>query len=107
MIYERNLPEAPAMKLPRVRFSVRRMMIAVAIAAVPLAVWAAWFDPVSRWQRAVTDDDNGARRWEALNEMASGKASVDKATALATLMDALRSPSYRVRETAVAGLGRL
>jgi hypothetical protein len=32
--YERRFPEAPAMRLPRVRFTVRRMMIAVAVVAV-------------------------------------------------------------------------
>src|SRR4051794_13000522 len=98
---------APAMRVPRVRFTVRRLMVMVAATAVPLAFWAAWLDPVRRWQRAVTDDENGTRRHEALNEMLSGNGRIDKATALATLTDALRSPSRRVRETAVAGLGRL
>jgi HEAT repeat protein len=82
-------------------------MVAVAASALVLAIWAAWFDPVRRWQRAVVDDENGARRWEAIQEMWSGEAGVDEQTALVTLVDALHSPSRRIRETAVAGLGRL
>jgi hypothetical protein len=67
--YETLFPEAPAMRLPRVRFTVRRMMVGVAVAAVPLAVWAAWLDPVRRWQRDVNDDQDGARRWEAIHRV--------------------------------------
>jgi hypothetical protein len=74
-------------------------MAVVVVAAVLLAVWAQFFDPVRRWQRAVTDDENGTRREQAVRKLINGNAKVDKATALATLADALRSPSYRVRET--------
>ena len=95
------------MRPPRVRFTVRRMMVAVAALAMLMAVWAAWFDPVRRWQRAVNDDQDGAARWQALDQMVRRDAKVDRTTALATLADALRSPSPRVRETALAGLGRL
>lgn len=91
----------------RPRFTLRGLMVAVAGAALAMAVWAAWFDPVRRWRRAVNDDENGARRWEAVTEIASGKARVDLDTALATFAQALRSPSYRIRETDVAGLERL
>ena len=38
MIYERPFPETPAMKLPRLRFTVRRWMAVVAVVAVVLAV---------------------------------------------------------------------
>ena len=92
----------------RVRLRVGRMMIAVALIAGGLAVWAAWFDPTRRWQRAINDDQNGALRWEALRQLApTSGAPIDHATALLTLTGALRSPSFRIRETAVMGLGRL
>ncbi|QEH35045.1 HEAT repeat protein [Aquisphaera giovannonii] len=87
------------------RFTVRRLMAAVAVAAVVMAAWAIYFDPVRRWQWAVTDDQDGPGRWEALREV--GRGRIDKATALAVLTHALGSSSYRVRETAVAGLGQL
>ena len=90
----------------QVRFTVRWLMVAVAIVAGGLAVWSSWFDPTRRWQRAIRDDQNGALRWQAVNEMTQGKG-IDPATALATLTDALRSPSPRIRESAVVGLGRL
>ncbi len=89
------------------RFTMRRMMLAMAVVALLLAAWEAWFDPVRRWRREVTDDQDGAVRWRAIEQMASGKGGVNRATALATLIDALRSPSHRVRETAAAGLLRL
>ncbi len=87
----------------RVRFTVGRLMLAVAIAALPLAIWSAWFDPVLRWQRALHDDQDGPGRWQAL----SIASTLDRATVLDTLLGAARSPSRRVRETAVVGLGRL
>jgi hypothetical protein len=96
-----------AMRRFRVRLSVRRLMMVVAVAAVPLAAWAWWFHPVRQWQRAVTDEKNGFRRLRAIEQISSGAGKVDRAIALATLVDALRSPSCRVRETAVVGLGRL
>lgn len=95
------------MRLPKVQVRLRWLMALVALAAVPMAIWSAWFNPRRMWQRAVVDGENGARRWHAISEMASGKASVDKATALATLTSALRSPSYGVREVAAAGIGHL
>jgi len=91
----------------RPRFTVRRLMVVVAVSAVLMAAWAAWFDPVRVWRRAVVDDENGLRRWEALNEMSRGRVPVDVETALDTFDRALWSPSYRIRETAVRGLGRL
>lgn len=92
----------------RVRITVGRMMVVVALIAAGLAGWSAWFDPTRRWQRAINDDENGALRWEALGQMTATKGRpIDPATALATLTAALRSPSWRIRETAVMGLGRL
>ena len=65
------------------------MMAAVAASALVLAIWAAWFDPVRRWQRAVFDDENGTRRWEAVGAMANGKAGVDEGR---RLVDATPDP---------------
>jgi hypothetical protein len=40
--YERLFPEAPAMRLPRVRFTVRTMMVAVAVAGVLSVAFRCW-----------------------------------------------------------------
>jgi HEAT repeat protein len=99
--------EGKLMRRFQPRFTMRGMMVMVAVAAVLMAVWAAWFDPVRQWRRAVTNDENGLRRWEALDAMAIGKGHLDAETALLTFVEALDSPSHGVRETAVEGLGRL
>jgi len=90
-----------------IRFTVRRLMLIVALAAVPFALWSSWFSPVRQWQRAINDDQDGPRRWWALTQIWNGNSgTIDRSTALATLIDATRSPSFRVRETAVTGLGQ-
>jgi len=96
------------MRLPRVRLTIRVLMVVVAVAAVPMAFWDAWFDtPVRRWQRAIIDDRNESGRRQALMECRNGIGTIDTETALPTLLDALRSPSFRVRETAVMGLAEV
>jgi hypothetical protein len=46
LIYRRRLTvdpvEAPAMKLPRVRFTVRRLMVVVATVAIGIGAGAVW-----------------------------------------------------------------
>lgn len=49
---------------PRFRLSLRTMHGLVALIAVGLGVWAAYFDPVRRWQRAFYK--NSQRRFEVL-----------------------------------------
>jgi len=96
------------MRLPRVRLTIRVLMVVVAVAAVPMAFWDAWFDtPVRRWQRAIIDDQNESGRRQALMECRNGIGTIDTETALPTLVDAVRSPSFRVRETDVMGLAEV
>jgi hypothetical protein len=96
------------MKLPRPRFTLRRIMIVVAVMAVPLAICVQWFDPVRRWHRAVTDDQDGAARWEAASRAIKGQVSgLERSEAIEALCRAMSDPSRRVRETATATLGGL
>lgn len=95
-------------RLPPARFGIRlrEMLALVAVVALVLAVWAAYFDPVRQWRAAVRDADDGGRRWEAVSFAAQHRvAGLDDAAAVATLVEALGDPSDRVRATAASGLG--
>jgi len=103
-----NPTPSPAPRRRRFRLSVRALIAAVAVAALVLAGWHAYFDPVLRWRRAIRDDNDGALRWDAMTRAVYGKAAgIDPGMVLGELASALHDPSFRVRQTSAEGLGRL
>jgi HEAT repeat protein len=106
-----NEPETPLIPIRRrakLRLSVRSGLVAVAVVALLLAAWTSYFDPVRRWRRDIHDDNEGGRRWEAASRGVMGLIpGVDRAMVLVELTAALDDPSFRVRQTAAANLGRL
>ena|GEM_PF-2850991 len=91
----------------RPRLRMRGLLGLVALSALLLWAGVNRFDPVRRWHNAIHDDNDGPRRWEAVSLAAQGRvAGIDGATAVRALVDALSDPSFRVRQTAAAALGR-
>ncbi len=93
---------------PGITFRIRTLVAFVAVAALVLAICKETsLAPVRRWQSAIHDDDNGPRRWDAINlALRGGATGPDTATAVALLSEALSDPSIRVRQTAAAALPR-
>lgn len=93
------------MKLPRVRLSVRWLMVAVVAAAVALWAWTSFWDPAVRWRRLIRDDNESNARWHAARRGLSGEIpGITPAEAVEALCRALGDPSFRVRETAAVNL---
>lgn len=91
----------------RPRLRMRGLLGLVALSALLLWAGVNRFDPVRRWHNAIHDDNDGPRRWEAVSLAAQGRvAGIDGAAAVRALVDALSDPSFRVRQTAAAALGR-
>ena len=91
----------------RPRFSLRLALGLVALTALALTVWVERFDPVRRWHKNIRDDQEGTRRWDAIENAFRGKVpGLDTSSAIAALADALGDPSFRVRAMAAQGLGR-
>jgi HEAT repeat protein len=92
---------------PKLRIRIRTLLGLVAASALTLWIWATYFDPVRSWHNAIRDDNNGLRRWEAISQAQTGRATgIDSSTAIASLVDALSDPSIRVRQTAANALPR-
>lgn len=65
-----------------------------------------YHDPARSWRDAVLDDDDGQRRWDAVYQAVRGRAEVPAAVAITTLAESVNHPSFRIRQTAVMGLGK-
>jgi HEAT repeat protein len=90
----------------RPRIHLRTFLVLIALVALGLGIWDAFLSPYRRWQRAIRDDDDRGRRWEAALRFTSGPVDgLDVDTAVAELIEALDDPSFRVRETTVSALG--
>src|SRR5262245_33412570 len=93
------------MRLPRLR--VRTMLGLIAVAALALGIWENHFNASRRWMRAIRDDENGGRRWEAGMMALRGEVpGLDDALAVAALTAALDHPNFGVRENAARALAR-
>jgi len=101
-------PSCPNPRRARPRLSVRVALVGIAVIALLLSTWAAFFDPALRWKRAIHDDNEGGRRWEAASRGVMGRVpGVTPEMVLEELTAALGDPSFRVRQTSASSLGSL
>jgi HEAT repeat protein len=96
------------MKLSRLQFRSRGLLIIIACVAVVLWAWVTYFSPAGRWHRMIRSDNESAARWDAASRALKGQISgLERAEAISALCSALSDSSYRVRETAASTLGGL
>ena len=93
---------------PSPRFRLQTLIVLVACSALGTWAWVEWISPTHRWRRMIRSDNESAHRWDAAEKAMKGLVpGVDRGTIVAEMLDSLSNPSPRVRQTAVATLGRL
>lgn len=83
------------------RWRLRTLLVLIALAAVPLAVWKELRSPARQWRRTLRDD-RAVMNSQLMREGVEGKVSgLSSDFAIAELIDALSDPRADVRQRAI------